>query len=298
MGEVLVASRLIDDFDTAKKQSAFRSIMKRLLHHPTGMIGCSIFLLMCLFAIFAPFITPYGYNDIDVMNAFLRPSWAHLCGTDELGRDLFTRLLYGARYSLALGIAAQLLSFVLGISLGCVAGYFGGGVDNGIMRFCDIWQSIPGQLLTVVLATVLGNGWGNTVLAMGIGGIPGCARMIRGQLLSVREKEFVEAAVATNCKGIRVIWKYMLPNAIQPMIVSTAMGIGGTIMGAAGLSYLGLGVRPPMAEWGAMLTAGRTYIRRYPHLIAFPGLFIAITVLALNMFGDGLRDAMDPRMKT
>lgn len=280
-----------------RKQSTLGGILKRLLHHPTGMIGMSIFFLMCLAAIFAPFLTPYGYNDMDIANAFCSPCLAHLCGTDELGRDLLTRLLYGARYSLGLGLAAQILRFVLGIVLGCIAGYFGGRVDGVIMRFCDIWQSIPGQLMTVVLSTILGNGWGNTVIAMGIGGIPGCARLIRGQLMSVREQEYVEAAIATNCSGVRTIWKYMLPNAIQPLIVSSMMGIGGTITGAAALSYLGLGVQPPMAEWGAMLTAGRTYIRNYPFLIGFPGLFLAITVLALNMFGDGLRDAMDPRMK-
>lgn len=286
------------EFDTAKKESTFRAVMKRLYHNKTGMVGLIIFLFMVLLGLLAPVIAPYDYAQMDMTNTFCRPCLAHLCGTDELGRDIFSRLLYGARYSLGLGLAAQVFQLVFGTALGCIAGYYGGKVDNIIMRFCDVWQSIPGMLLTVVLSTVLGSGWFNTVLAMGIGGIPGGCRMIRGQLLSIREQEYIEAAIATNNSKPRIIWKYMLPNAIQPVIVQTSMGIGGTIMGAAGLSYLGLGVRPPMAEWGAMITAGRNYFRNYPYMIGFPGLFLAITILALNMLGDGLRDAMDPRLKT
>lgn len=280
-----------------KKQSQFREIMKRLYKNKTSVIGMYIFLALVLAALFAPFISPYRYDEINIANAYAAPSWQHICGTDNLGRDIFSRLLYGAKYSLGLGICAQIMGLTLGVALGCIAGYWGGKIDNLIMRFCDIWQAIPGMLFTIIIASALGTGWFNTVLAMGIGHIPSCCRMIRAQFLTVREKEFIEAEHAINCPTFLVIFKHMLPNALSPLIVSTTMSIGSTIRIAAGLSYLGMGVQPPTPEWGAMVTAGRDYIRYYPHMIIFPALAIAITILAINMFGDGLRDALDPKLK-
>jgi len=183
------------------------------------------------------------------------------------------------------------------VIIGSIAGYFGGRVDNLIMRFIDIIQCIPGILLTICISAVLGAGFANTVWAMSFGGIWGSARMLRGQILAVRRLEYVEGAKATNNSSLRIITKYILPNSIQPTIISACMGIGGTIMGASGLSFLGLGVQPPVPEWGAMLNEGRTYLRYYPNMLIAPCIMIALTILSISLFGDGLRDAMDPRLR-
>ena len=250
-----------------------------------------------ILCILAPVIAPYPYDQMDPINSYADPSWQHLFGCDKLGRDLFSRILYGGRYTISLGISAQLFGLCIGLTLGCIAGYFGGFIDSLIMRLCDVWQSIPGMLLTIIISSALGNGWLNTVLAMGIGCFAAPCRMIRAQFLSLREQEYIEAAKAINCSKPRQMFKHLLPNAIAPIIVQVTMGIGYTMIGAASLSYLGLGVQPPMPEWGALLTEGRSVLRYHPHLSVFPGLCIAIVVLSLNMFGDGLRDALDPKLK-
>lgn len=282
---------------TGKKNSVFRGVIRRLSKNGAAMTGFAIFVLFVLLSVFSPLIAPYGYEEMDIPNAFLGPSWQHLCGTDNLGRDIFSRLLYGGRFSIGLGLTAQVFMLTIGVGLGCIAGYFGGKIETIIMRFCDIWQAMPQILLAIIISTVLGGGFLNTVIAMGVGGIPPGARMIRAQFLQLREQEFVEAAKAVNCSTPRIILKHILPNAISPMIVGSTMAMGNIITGAAQLSYIGLGVQPPTPEWGAMLVSGREYIRYYPHMILFPGLCLAIVILAMNMFGDGLRDAMDPKLK-
>ena len=220
-----------------------------------------------------------------------------LCGTDEMGRDIFSRLLYGGRASLSLGFLATIISTIIGMFIGSVVGYFGGVVDTVVMRFVDILQAIPGILLAIAISACLGSGFVNTIIALSIGGIPMTVRLLRGSIMGVRKMEYLEAAQTINCSVPRLIIKHILPNSISPIIVSVTMGIGNTILMAASLSYIGLGVQPPTPEWGAMLSAARTYMRDYPHMVLFPGLAIAIVVLSLNMLGDGLRDALDPKLK-
>jgi peptide/nickel transport system permease protein len=279
-----------------EKQTPTKEFLKRLAKNKLALTGGIIFLALVLISIFADKIAPYDYMAIDTANKFARPSLEHLFGTDEYGRDIFSRVVYGGRWSLTLGIAGSLFSTFFAIIVGSIAGYFGGIVDTVIMRIIDILQCIPPILLTICISTVLGPGLFNTVIAMGFGGIWGGARMLRGQILTVRGQEYVEAAKATNVSQFKIIVKYVLPNSIQSTIVGACSGIGGTIMSAAGLSFLGLGVQPPTPEWGAMLSSGRLYLRYYPNMLLAPIAAIAITVLSISLFGDGLRDAMDPRL--
>lgn len=280
-----------------KKETQFRMVMKQLTANHLAVAGGIVFLLLCLISLLAPILAPYDWKAVDTANKFLRPSAEHIFGTDQFGRDIFSRVLYGGRWSLTLGLGATIVSNFFGIIVGSIAGYFGGKVDTFIMRFIEIVQCIPGILLTIVISLVLGSGFFNTILALSFGGIWGCARMLRGQILMVRRSEYVEAAKATNVSNFLIIMRYVLPNSIQQTILSACMGIGGTIMGASGLSFLGLGVQPPYPEWGALLSDGRAYIRYYPAMVIAPCIFIALTILAVSLFGDGLRDAMDPRMK-
>lgn len=281
-----------------RKESQIHMIYKRLRRNKSAMLGLIIFIIFVVLAVFAPIIAPYDYSEMNIPESFIaKPSLAHLCGTDQYGRDIFSRLLYGARYSLALGICAEIFGVVTGIILGAIAGYYGNKMDMILLRFIDILQAMPGLLLAIVISSALGSGFFNTVIALGIGCIPMACRMTRGQFLALREIEYVEASNAIGCSKVRQMFKHMLPNAISPMIVAFTMGIGATIMSAASLSYIGLGVTPPEAEWGAMLVEAKEYIRNYPHLLLWPGLCIFLVVLGLNMFGDGLRDAMDPKLK-
>ena len=283
--------------EKVKRQTQFTLIWKRLKQSPSAMIGMSVFTVLAFVAVFADFLAPYEYTKIDILNAFAPPSAEHWCGTDAVGRDIFSRLLVGARYSLTLGICSTILGTVAGMFFGALAGYFGGVVDEIIMRFTDIIQSIPGMVLNVAMACVIGTGFWQCILVLSIGGITGAARMLRAQILQIRSMEYIEAAEVTNCSPAKVIIKHLIPNSFAPMIVSMTMAVGGNIMSAASLAYLGLGVAPPTPEWGAMLSEGRDYLAKYPWLCIFPGVMIMITVLALNLFGDGLRDAMDPKQK-
>lgn len=280
-----------------RKQTNFKMLLKRLFANKLALCGGIIFLLIAIVALCAPLIAPYDYLAIDTSNTFAPPSAEHLFGTDQYGRDIFSRLVYGGRWSLTLGVLGTIMSTFLGIVVGSIAGYSGGKVDMVIMRFIDIVQCIPGTILTICISVALGSGFFNTVVALSFGGIWGTARMLRGQILTVRELEYVEAARATNNHPIRIVIKYVLPNAIQPTIISACMSIGGTITAASGLSFLGLGVQPPLPEWGAMLNDAREFIRHYPNMLIAPCIMIGLTILSISLFGDGLRDAMDPRMK-
>ena len=280
-----------------RKESQLVAVLRRLSKNKMAMLGLFIFLIEVLLAISAQWIMPYDYAQINPREMLQTPSLAHLMGTDDMGRDIFSRLLYGARYSLGIGIVSLALGAWLGIIIGAIAGYAGGWVDNLIMRCLDIIQAIPGMLLMIAIAAVLGNGFFNTCVALAVGGIPGTARLLRASILNIRNMEYLEAAESINCSKFRLIAGHILPNAFSPLIVSFAMGVANSVVSAASLSFIGLGIQPPTPEWGAMLSAGRAYIRDYPHLVLFPGIAIMITVLALNLLGDGLRDALDPKLK-
>ncbi|MCD8368650.1 MAG: ABC transporter permease [Clostridiales bacterium] len=282
---------------THKKRSNMSLILHRLAQDKVAMVALGVLVFLVIISIAAPLIAPYDPYEIDVTAAKQAPSAAHIFGTDSMGRDIFSRILYGGRYSLALGFCGSLFTAVIGTVLGTIIGYYGGAIDNFFMRICDVWQAIPGQLLAIVISTVLGGGFINTVLAMSIGGIPMSIRSTRAMCLKEREMDYLEAAVSYDCSKTKIMFKHMLPNIISPTIVGTTMSVGGTIMGAAGLSFIGLGIQAPTPEWGAMLSDARSMALLYPYMMIFPGLMIAITVLAINLFGDGLRDAMDPKLK-
>ena len=283
--------------DKVKKQSEFVRVMKQMSKNKLAMFGLIILLAELVLVLLAPVIAPYEYSYMDAMAMQQGPSAAHWFGTDELGRDIFSHVLYGGRYSITMGLFAVLISQTMGIALGAVAGYFGGQVDNVMMRALDIVQSLPAMLLSIVLSTVLGPGYMNTILALSVNGMPGAARMLRAQMMKVRDCEYIEAAQSINCSKFRIIVNHMIPNSFSPNIVQATMGVAHMITMAASLSFIGLGVQPPTPEWGAMLSGSRQFIRQCPHMVIFPGLAIAITILALNLMGDGLRDALDPKLK-
>lgn len=280
-----------------KKQSQTKEVMKRLLDNKAATVSMIIFLVFVVLAIIAPLVAPYDPTVMDATAIYAGPSAKHIFGCDRLGRDIFSRMLYGSRYSLSLGILGTLLSLVIGMVFGAIAGFFGQVADNIVMRLMDIIQAIPGMLLAMVISTVLGSGYLNTIIALSIGGIPMNCRMLRSSILTIRSSEYVEAAASINCSKARIILKHIIPNCFAPLLVGSTMGVGGTIMQAAYLSFIGLGVQPPTPEWGAMLSEGRNYVATYPHLILFPGLAIGIVSLVICIWGDGLRDAMDPRLK-
>jgi len=281
-----------------RKVSPFMQVIIRLQKNKAAMIGLCLILALIVIAIFSPLLMPYDYAGMNIKLMYARPSLQHIFGCDDLGRDIFSRLLYGSRASLSLGIIATLFSAAVGVLLGSVAGYYGNPIDNIIMRFLDIVQAIPGMLLAIAIAAALGHGFVNTILALSIGGVPMTVRLLRGSIMSIRNQEYIEAAEKINCSKLRIMFIHILPNSIAPLIVSITMSIGNTILMAASLSYIGLGIQPPTPEWGAMLSAGKAVIARYPHLCIFPGLCIMIVVLAFNMLGDGLRDALDPKLKS
>ena len=280
-----------------KKQSEFVRVFKELRKNSTAMLGLCILLVEIILVILAPVIAPYDYTAMDIVAAQQGPSAAHWFGTDELGRDIFSRVLYGGRYSISMVVLAVMISTSVGMTIGAIAGYFGGKVDNILMRLLDVIQSLPAMLLSIVLSAVLGPGYFNTILALSVNGMPASARMLRAQMMKVRGNEYIEAAQSINCSKFRIIVRHMIPNSFSPNIVQATMSIAHMIVMAASLSFIGLGVQPPTPEWGAMLTGARQFIRQCPHMVIFPGLAIAVTVLAVNLMGDGLRDALDPKLK-
>ncbi|MCM1037770.1 MAG: ABC transporter permease [Ruminococcus sp.] len=281
----------------AKKTNQSLEVFKRFCKNPLAIIGFVIFVIFVFASVFAPVLAKYDYATMYGDLVFQSPSLEHPFGCDRFGRDLFSRVLYGGRYSITLGILGVVLSTLLGMVFGSIAGFFGQTADNIVMRFMDILQAIPGILLSMVIATVLGPGMVNTVIALSVGAIPGTCRMLRGTILQIRSNEYIEAASSINCSKARIIIKHVIPNTFAPVLVGATMGIGGTIMQAASLSFIGLGVQQPTPEWGALLSDGRNYITLYPHLIIFPGLAIGLISLAACLLGDGLRDAMDPKLK-
>lgn len=282
---------------TLKKSSKFREIMNRLAENKAAMLGLAIFIIEVIIALVGWFWTPYGWETMDFSNMYATPSWAHPLGCDEFGRDILSRLMYGARYSLVIGLGTTVVSVMIGIVVGSIAGFFGGIVDDVIMRLLDIIQAIPAMLLAVAISAVFGTGFDKCIIAIALSSAPATVRLLRASIMTVRKNEYVEAATAIGASQLRIITKHVLQNSLSPLIVNSTMSVGTSIIMAAGLSYMGLGVQAPNPEWGAMLSGSRAYIRDYPHMVLIPGLTIMITVLALNMLGDGLRDAMDPKLK-
>ncbi len=280
-----------------KNQRGVVAVLHRLSKSPLAMFGLFVAVLLVLTAIFADQIAPYGYARQNLMRAFEGPSKDFIFGTDEFGRDIFSRIVYGSRISLQVGFIAVGIAMFLGGLLGALAGYYSGRIDNVIMRAMDILLAIPGTLLAIAIAASLGPGLFNLMIAVGISAMPKYARIVRGSVLSIRGQEFVEAAKAVGSSDGRIILKHIIPNCMAPIIVQATLGVAEAILTAAGLSFIGLGIQPPVPEWGAMLSSGRGYIRDYSYMTMFPGLAIMITILALNFLGDGLRDALDPKLK-
>ena len=280
-----------------KKKSRLAETWHQLKKNKVAVVCLFVILAVFLVAIFAPVIAPYSHEEQDYYSIFAPPSSEHLLGTDGLGRDILSRLIYGAGQSLQLGVLSTAIAAVIGIIIGSIAGYYGGWTDTLIMRFFDIYQSMPMFLLCVTLAAVMGPSLTNATLAIGISMIPGPARLMRASILSIREMEYVESAKAINAKSSQIIKKYIIPNAIAPLIVSITMSIGMNVLAGAGLSFIGLGAQPPIPEWGAMVSDARNIMRDHGTLALYPGICIMIVVLAFNLLGDGLRDALDPRLK-
>ncbi len=280
-----------------KRYSFWGETFARLMKNRLAMFGLFVLCVLVLTAIFADLIAPYTYDQMDLLNSCQFPNKAHIFGTDEFGRDIFSRVVYGSRISLKVGFIAVGISVVAGGFLGAVSGYYGGWRDNLIMRAMDVIMSIPATLLAISIAAALGAGLTNLMIATGIASIPTYARIVRASVLGIKEQEFVEAARAVGTSDFTILRKHILPNCLAPIIVQATLGVAFAILTAAGLSFIGLGIEPPTPEWGAMLSNARTYIRDYSYMCLFPGLAIAITIFSLNVLGDGLRDALDPKLR-
>lgn len=270
---------------------------RRMLGNFAFSAGLLLTVLLVIAALAAPLLAPHDPNFQDTSRRLEAPSDEHLLGLDDLGRDVLSRIVYGARVSLRVGFSVVIIASLIGITLGAIAGYFGGVVDMLVMRLCDILLAFPGILLAIALVAVLGPSLNNVVLALATIGWVGYARLVRGQVLKVREMEYVTAAKALGAKSPRVIVLHVLPNVINPVIVMATLGLAGAILAEAALSFLGLGVQPPTPSWGAMLTAGRRYLGLANHLAIFPGAAIMLAVMGLNFLGDGLIDALDPKYR-
>ena len=284
---------------SVKKKSQIADVWKRLCRNKTAVLGLVIFGLLALMAIISPIVLDYETQVIkaDYSSTLQAPSAAHWFGTDELGRDIFNRVMYGSTVSLSIGIVTVIVALTFGLILGAAAGYYGGKIDMVIMRIMDIFLAIPGTLLAICIVASLGNSIPNLVIAQAVSSIPTFSRVVRGAVITARDAEYVEAARAIGDKDATIIFKEVLPNSLAPIIVQTTLQVATVILSIAGLSFIGLGIPAPRPEWGAMLSGARAYIRDYSYMCLFPGLAIMTTILSLNLLGDGLRDALDPRLR-
>ncbi|CAN2255419.1 ABC transporter permease subunit [Bacillus vallismortis] len=279
------------------KSSRFHDFWISFKKQKVSMISAVFLFLLFFVALFGQYLVPYDPAKVDYGQLFLKPSAAHLAGTDAYGRDIFSRILVGARISLFVGLSSVFLGALAGSALGVISGYFGKWIDSLIMRFCDILLAFPGMLLAIGIIAILGTGLMNVVFAVAIFSVPVFARIVRSSVLEMKSSLYVEAAKSTGAKDTRIILKHILPGTFSTIIVYFTMRIGSAILIAAGLSFLGLGADPSTPEWGAMLSDGHNYLNTAPHVTIFPGLAIFLTVLAFNLLGDGLRDALDPKIK-
>jgi len=278
--------------------SRWLGFMRRLARSKGAIAGLVILLLLILIAVLAPVIAPFDPIKIDTNHNLFSPGSPYFFGTDQYGRDVFSRVLYGSRISLVIGLISVGIASVIGVTVGLVSGYYGGWVDSLLMRLIDIMLAFPGILLALGIVSMLGPSLKNVMIAVGVSSVPTYARLTRGSVLSARHELYVDAAHVVGVPNRRILSRHILPNVVAPVIVAATLGVGAAILWAAALSFLGLGAQPPTAEWGRMLSDGRQYLRDQWWISTFPGLAIMITVLAMNMLGDGLRDALDPRLKT
>lgn len=281
-----------------KKTSQLKEIWRRYRKNKAAVLGLVILVFILGIALFADLIVPYS-KCIEQVGAdrLQGPSLTHFFGTDEYGRDLFARVVHGSRFSLFIGVATSLMALVFGAILGASAGYFGGVVDNVICRIIDVFACVPPILLSLAVVAALGTNLRNLIIAITVSCIPGNVRLIRSLVLTVAEQDYVEAARSYGTSTPRILFRYVLPNAMGPIIVNTTMSISDMILSAAGLSFIGMGIQPPSPEWGALLSNAQTYLFTAPYMLVFPGIFIILSSLAFNMVGDGLTDALDPKLK-
>ena len=282
-----------------KKRSQFEEVWRRLKKNKMAMIGLAIVVFLVLLAVFADFL--FDYEQVVIkQNTAIRlqgPSAEHWFGTDEFGRDILARLVHGGRISLVVGVIAVAIALVLGGTLGAISGFFGGKVDMLISRAMDILLAVPSLLLSITIVSALGPSIINLMIAIAVSSVPGYARIVRSSVMTVRDNEFVEAAKAIGANDAQIIASHILPNCLAPIIVQVSLKVASAILSTSGLSFLGLGVKAPTPEWGSMLSGGRAYLRNAPHLTVFPGLCIMLTIFSMNLLGDGLRDALDPKLK-
>lgn len=281
----------------SKKTNQMKEIWRRFRKSKTAMLGLCLLIFVLSIAIFADVITPYENAISQSADRLDSPSAAHIFGTDELGRDLFARIVHGSRYSLLIGVSTSVLALVIGGLLGAIAAYYGGWVDNIIMRLTDVVMTVPPILLSLAVVAALGGSLRNLLIAITISCVPSMLRLVRSVVLGVVDEDYIEAARSYGASDMRIILKYVIPNALGPIIVTTTMNVANMILSAAGLSFLSLGVQPPAPEWGALLSDAKTYMFTAPHLLYIPGIFIVIAALSFNLAGDGLRDALDPKLK-
>ena len=281
----------------SKKTNQMKEIWRRFRKSKTAMLGLCLLIFVLCIAIFADVITPYENAISQSADRLDSPSAAHIFGTDELGRDLFARIVHGSRYSLLIGVSTSVLALVIGGLLGAIAAYYGGWVDNIIMRLTDVVMTVPPILLSLAVVAALGGSLRNLLIAITISCVPSMLRLVRSVVLGVVDEDYIEAARSYGASDMRIILKYVIPNALGPIIMTTTMNVANMILSAAGLSFLSLGVQPPAPEWGALLSDAKTYMFTAPHLLYIPGIFIVIAALSFNLAGDGLRDALDPKLK-
>jgi len=274
----------------------YKSVWKRLRKNKAAVVGGALILLFIVVSIVGPWLTTQSPTTVNVLNKLQSPSGAHWFGTDNFGRDIFTRIIHGMALTLKVGFLSVAMGGSVGVVLGIVSGYYGGIIDTIIMRVMDVLLAFPGILLALAIVSVLGGSLTNVIIAVGLFSVPAFARIVRGSTLSVRKLEYIDAVKALGATDFRIIFKHILPNVMSPIIVQATLRIATAVLTASGLSFLGLGAQPPAPEWGAMLNDGRAYMSNAPHLILFPGIMIVLVVIAFNIFGDGLRDALDPKM--
>lgn len=280
-----------------RTEGLWRGVFRRLLRNRGAIIGLALLAVMLFLALLANVVAPYEPNVISPGNELQAPSGNHLFGTDQFGRDILSRIIHGTRLSFQVGFIAVGIALICGVTLGLLSGYYGRWVDAVAMMWIDIMLAFPGILLALAIVAVLGPSLLNLMIAVGISAVPSYTRLVRGAVLATKQQQYVEAARVVGVSDSAIMFKHILPNVLAPVIVLATLGIGGAILTGASLSFLGLGSKPPTPEWGAMLSTGRNYLTIAPWITLFPGLAIMITVLSINMLGDGLRDALDPRLK-